>query len=134
MYLKRGMLIRLTLNDTHSLYSLDVNQAVRQGDFDHFRLDQPQARIFYTRPDEQHLILLKNQLVSKGQQILPIHCWESHDLTHTAASSVLDVSSAMSLIEKSFCTWVNRADNKIFAEGSYELEYPGSVELSCAGA
>lgn len=56
-------------------------------------------------------------------------------MTHESASSVLDVSSAMSLIEKSFITWVNRGTEWMFDVGTEEAKTVGdNAELESAGA
>lgn len=129
------MLIRLNLSLKHSEISLRVDQAVGGAGTAHFyRLDQPQARLYYVQPDEKHLTLLKEKLALEGSAFFPFHCYESFDNINTTPSSVFDVSPAMSLIERSYITWVNHGAARMFTDGSYEIEYIGGPDVSGSGA
>lgn len=83
--------------------------------------------------------MLKEKLLRQGQVEFPIHCWESHDLVHNSASETKDVSSAASIIEKTYVTWVNRGDEQMFSDVDGTHEYPdgtyvGGPNVSSGGA
>lgn len=124
LYLKRGMLIRLNLNTTNAMTSLHSARTAINANATYYTLYEPQARIFYTKPDDAHITMLKDKLLRQGQVEFPIHCWESHDLVHNSANETKDVSSAASIIEKTFITWVNRGANQMFLDADGTHEYP----------
>ena len=73
--------IRITYSNNHALYSLKTDAAVDPL-LTHFTLQSPQARIFYIRPDEQHLLMMYDRL--KDGIMFPFHSFESNNLSHAS--------------------------------------------------
>ena len=71
--------------------------------------------------------MLRNKLLNDGVVHLPIHIFEgSYDKRHSAPNNADDVSTAGSLLVKTYVTWVNRgaalAGTTHVFNGGYELE------------
>ena len=126
MYLKRGLLIRLNLSIDHPLFPLKLEGgAMVNGD--RVLLSQPQARIFYTKPDEAHSAMLRDRLITQGSVVFPAYVFEgSYQKSHKTSAQSDDISTANSLILKTFVTWLNEgagAMNLILDDAdNYELE------------
>lgn len=73
--------IRITYSNNHALYSLRIN-AANDALLTHYTLQSPQARIFYIKPDEQHLLMMREWLADGI--MFPFHTFESNDVTHSA--------------------------------------------------
>ena len=129
------MLIRLNISLKHAEISLRLDKQVGENAAPHYyRLDEPQARLYYVQPDEKHLTMLKENLALQGSMFFPFHCYESFDNVNTGPSAVFDVSPSMSLIEWSYITWVNHGSDEMFDDESNEIVYAGGPEISGSGA
>lgn len=78
--------------------------------------------------------MLREKLAIEGAAYFPYHAFDSHDNIIQGVSSTFDVSTSMSLIEKSFITFVNHGAGKQFTKGSYEIPYEGGPDISGSGA
>lgn len=77
-----------------------------------FSLTQCQAWIYYSKPSESHLAMLRDKLLANGVMHSPCYIWSgSYDKKHSAQNNGDDISSGASLLVKTYVTWVNGSED-----------------------